>query len=106
MSNREYIQKRDSGLYIGDTRISLDSIIYAFRRGESPETIQSNWPSLTLEEVYGAITYYLAHRQELDDYVDSEERKYANVIEPLSETAAGLHQKLQRAREEMSSRRH
>lgn len=34
------------------------------RRGESPETICQNFELLRLEEVYGAITYYLASQAE------------------------------------------
>jgi hypothetical protein len=33
-----YVEQRDGGHYIA--RVSLDSIVYAFRGGESPETIQ------------------------------------------------------------------
>jgi uncharacterized protein (DUF433 family) len=34
---KEYIEQRDGNYYVAGTRISLDSIVYAFRRGESPE---------------------------------------------------------------------
>jgi len=40
--------------YVAGTRISLDAIVCAFGRGESPETIRRNFELLTLEEVYGA----------------------------------------------------
>jgi uncharacterized protein (DUF433 family) len=59
---KEYIEERDSNYYVVGTRISLDSIVYAFRRGESPETICQNFELLRLEEVYGAIAYYLANQ--------------------------------------------
>jgi hypothetical protein len=47
----------------------LDSVVVAFQQGESAETIQQQYPSLTLEEVYGAITYYLGHQDEVDAYL-------------------------------------
>jgi hypothetical protein len=50
---KEYIERRDSNFHIAGTRISLDSIVHAFRRGESPETICQNFELLTLEDVYG-----------------------------------------------------
>jgi uncharacterized protein (DUF433 family) len=63
---REYIEDREGNHDLAGTRISLDSIVYAFRRGESPETICQNFELLRLEEVYGAIGYYLAnHRKRL-----------------------------------------
>ncbi|MBM3834137.1 MAG: DUF433 domain-containing protein [Verrucomicrobia bacterium] len=41
----------------------------AFEQGASPETIQQQYPTLSLEEVYGAITYYLAHRKQIQQYL-------------------------------------
>jgi uncharacterized protein (DUF433 family) len=57
--SKDYIEQRESACYVVGTRISLDSIVYAFRRGDSPETICQNFELLTLEQVYGAIAYYL-----------------------------------------------
>ena len=36
---KSYIEQRDSGYWIGETRISLDSVVYSFLNGESPESI-------------------------------------------------------------------
>ena len=35
----EYIEQRHGGYYVAGTRISLDSVLYAFSRGDSPERI-------------------------------------------------------------------
>ena len=66
---KSYVEQRDGGYWITGTRISLDSIVYAFKRGAAPESIQRAFPLLTLEEIYGAITFYLAHAQEIDTYL-------------------------------------
>jgi uncharacterized protein (DUF433 family) len=51
-------------------RVSLDPIVYRFMQGLSLESIQSEcFPVLTLEQIYGAITYYLGHRTEIDAYL-------------------------------------
>jgi uncharacterized protein (DUF433 family) len=42
----EYIEQRDGGYYVAGVRISLDSIVYAFNRGESPERILEEFPLL------------------------------------------------------------
>jgi len=55
---KEYVEQRDGNYYVAGTRVSLDSLVHAFRRGESPETISQNFDTLDLEEVYGAIAYY------------------------------------------------
>ena len=62
----EYVESRNGGYYVKGMRVSLDSIVSSFKEGESPETIRQNFPSLTLEQVYGAITFYLAHQADVD----------------------------------------
>ena len=52
---KDYIEKRENGYWIQETRISLDSVVCSFLNGESPETITQNFPLLSLEQVYGAI---------------------------------------------------
>jgi uncharacterized protein (DUF433 family) len=74
---KSYIEQRDGGYWIKGTRISLDSIVYAFKRGMAPESIKRAFPLLTLEEIYGAITFYLAHEQEIDTYLDQAEAEFA-----------------------------
>jgi uncharacterized protein (DUF433 family) len=62
----EYIE----GVYrVADTRVSLDSIVYAFWRGQTAESIAQSFPVLTLEQVYGALTYYLSNKSEIDTYL-------------------------------------
>ena len=66
----EYVEERDGGYLVAGSRVSLDSVVYAFLDGLSPETIVAEcFPTLSLEQVYGAITYYLAHRAEVDAYL-------------------------------------
>ena len=74
---KEYIEERDGNFSVVGTRISLDSIVHAFRRGESPETICQNFELLRLEEVYGAIAYYLANQAEIDAYLIRQNQKWA-----------------------------
>jgi uncharacterized protein (DUF433 family) len=57
---------------VGEARVILDSIVVAFQHGHSAETIQQQFPALTLEEIYGAITYYLANREAIDQYLQAQ----------------------------------
>lgn len=41
----------------------------SYQQGDSPESIRAQYPALSLEEVYGAITYALAHPEEVDAYL-------------------------------------
>ncbi len=54
---------------MGSPGVSLDSVVIAFQEGQSPETIQQLYSALSLEEVYGAVAYYLANRNEVDQYL-------------------------------------
>lgn len=85
----EYVVTDECGVRrVGKTRVSLDSVVYAFRDGSSPESIRDAYPALSLEEVYGAIAYYLARQPEIEAYlkdqeqVTSEARKRAEAERP------------------------
>ncbi len=58
---------------IGNTRVLLDLVIYSYRLGNTPETITDQYPSLSLEEVYLALGYYLRHRDEIEAYLRQQE---------------------------------
>ena len=97
---KTYIDYRNGGYWIANTRISLDSIVYAYRQGHSPESILQSFPLLTLEQVYGAIAFYLANRPEIDAYLAAEEAAYEAMPQPLQTTAPSLYGKLLSAKAE------
>ena len=103
---KEYIEQRADNYYVAGTRISLDSIVYAFRRGESPETICQNFELLRLEQVYGAITYYLANQADIDAYLTHQGEKWAEEKRNAEPLPANLRERLMRARDELHTTRH
>lgn len=83
---KQYIEKRNEGYWIAGTRVSLDSVILAFLDGLSPETIVSEcFPALTLEQVYGAITYYLSRRDEMDVYLKQADAEFEALRQTTNE---------------------
>lgn len=60
-------------LRIGSTRVLLDLVINSFQLGHTPETITAQYPSLSLDDVYLAVGYYLRHRDEVDHYLREQE---------------------------------
>ena len=48
LANKTYVERRDRGYWITGTRISLDSVVYAYQCGAAPESIQRSYPLLTL----------------------------------------------------------
>src|SRR5438093_5193682 len=66
---KDYVTQVNGAYRIADSRVSLDSVVYAWLQGHSPEAIADSFPVLTLEEVYGAITFYLSNRAAIDEYL-------------------------------------
>lgn len=98
---KEYVEKRNEGYWITDKRISLDSIVYAFRRGQSPESIRRSFPLLILEEIYGAITFYLANQKEINNYLLKEETEFEKMRHNSRKMDSEWHKKMEKARQEM-----
>ena len=97
--DKQYVEKRDEGYWIAGTRISLDSIVFAFLDGLSPETIVTEcFPSIKLEQVYGAITYYLAHRTEIDAYLQQVDVEFETLRQTTQNADPHFHNKLMQAR--------
>lgn len=96
----KYVTKLENGAYrIANTRVSLDSIVYSFWNGETPETIVQNFSTLRLEQVYGAIAFYLANRNEIDEYMRQGEIEFENLSQEWRKKNVRLYQKLEKARQ-------
>ena len=102
---KEYIEERDGNYYVAGTRVSLDSIVYAFHRGESAEAICQNFEVLRLEEVYGAITYYLANQHDIDAHLVRQNEKWAEGRRHTEPLPVDLRERLTRAHDELRSTR-
>ena len=101
-----YIEERNGGYYLSGTRISLDSIVYAFNRGESPEQILENYPlSGGLARIYGAIAFYLDHRADIDGRLEESAREFELNTVPLCEADPALWEKLERTRAKLGESR-
>src|SRR5262249_20811967 len=51
-------------------RISIENVLDLYKAGMTPEAIQRDqYPSLTLEQVYATITYYLHKQVEIEAYL-------------------------------------
>jgi uncharacterized protein (DUF433 family) len=102
---RDYIEKRDGGYWVAGTRVSLDSIVYAFLRGAAPEGIAQFYPVLSLEEVYGAIAFYLANQVEIDALLVKNDREFELLQKQTRDANPSLYKKLEEARQQLQSPR-
>lgn len=54
---------------MGKSRVLLELVLAAFKRGESPEGIARSYRTLQLTDVYAVISRYLADPAPFDEYV-------------------------------------
>jgi uncharacterized protein (DUF433 family) len=69
---------------VGNTRVTLDTVISAFSHGATAEEIVQQYPSLNLADVYQVIAYYLRHPADVETYL-SERRAKAEVVQKQNE---------------------
>ena len=96
--SKQYIEKINDVYRIAGTRVSLDSIVYAFWRGQTAESIAQSFPLLTLEQVYGALTFYLANKSQIDSYLKKARMEFEVMCEAAHEKDPMFYQKLADAR--------
>jgi uncharacterized protein (DUF433 family) len=65
-SDHAYVEVREGVRYVCGSRVSLASLVWLWRDGQSAEAIREAYPTLRLAEVYGALAYYLDHQGEVD----------------------------------------
>ncbi len=63
----------DGTIRIGKTRVALESVVHHFSLGATAEEIAQKFPSLTLAEVYGTISYFLENHESVARYVLQQE---------------------------------
>jgi uncharacterized protein (DUF433 family) len=69
----------DGSIRIGSSRVPLDAVVHEFTAGATAEQIQDDFPTLTLREIYGAISYYLDRQKQVEDYLARREQEAGRV---------------------------
>lgn len=67
----EYVELQEGQYLAAGSRVSLASLVACWKEGLSAESIRDEFPTLRLEQVYGAITYYLRNQTEVDSHLAS-----------------------------------
>jgi uncharacterized protein (DUF433 family) len=96
--NKQYVEQRNGGFWVTGSRVSLDSIVYGFVDGQTAESIAQSFPVLSLEQVYGAIAFYLANRAEIDAYLAKARTDYEAKRQTARDADPAFYQKLADAR--------
>jgi uncharacterized protein (DUF433 family) len=56
-------------LRVSRTRIPLETVISAFKQGDTAEEIAQKYPVLNLTDIYAVIAYYLGHQETVEQYI-------------------------------------
>ncbi len=93
------LYETDKGaIRVQGTRVSLDTVIYHYNNGRTPESIVQSFDTLKLRDVYAVIAYYLDNREAIDAYIKRQEEKGEEIrrkFEALHPQEPGLKAKLQ-----------
>src|SRR5262245_8455271 len=96
-------QTPEGGWRVSGSRVSLDSIIHAYWEGQSPEAIVEDFPSLSAEQVYGAIAFYLRNREEIDRYLVAQAARWEQLRQESEAAHGPLLNRLRAARRATSN---
>jgi len=86
MPASEYIETRNGGCFVAGSRVGLDVVTNAFRRGRTPEDIFRSFPSIgSLAKVYGVLTFILEHPHDIEAYLQEQVRSFEEfqTLHPL-----------------------
>ena len=102
--DRDFVERREAGFYLIGSRVPIDRIVWEYRNGEDPATIQSHYPTLSLEQVNGAIAFYLNHKDEVEQVIE-ERRRQEEAYVAAHPARPDIKEKFDRMRQQMLSRR-
>jgi uncharacterized protein (DUF433 family) len=104
MPTDQFVEVRNGGYYVAGTRIGLDVVFYALRRGRSAEGIFEAFPSIgSLAKIHGAITFITEHPAEVETYLKDQERIFEE-FKAQHPMPADMIERFERAKKEMSAK--
>jgi len=74
----------DGVVRVGNTRVTLDTVVAVFKQGSTAEEIVYRYPSLQLADVYATVAFYLNHQQEVETYLQQRQQQ-AQEIRKMNE---------------------
>jgi uncharacterized protein (DUF433 family) len=69
----------DGTVLIGETRVTLNTLVAVFNQGMMAEEIVYRYPSLKLADVYATIGFYLNHQQEVEAYLHQRQQQAQEI---------------------------
>jgi uncharacterized protein (DUF433 family) len=70
---------------IAGTRVSVQRITAWYKMGLNAEEISERMGNVTLVQVYAALTYYHANREEIEGYIAAEKADYQRLATEMGQ---------------------
>ena len=65
------------------SQVALESVVYQYQQGNTAEAILESFPSVKLADIHAVISYYLNHREQVNEYLRDQEKKARAVREDI-----------------------
>lgn len=95
-------QDDEGTIRVRGSRVTLDTLIGAFKRGDTPEQIQEGFPSLSMSQISDAIGWYFNNQVDADNYLNQravEAEAFRHQIESRPDYVA-FREKMRQRREQ------
>src|SRR5947209_18148314 len=63
------------------SQVALESVVYQYQQANTAEAILESFPSVKLADIHDVISYYLNHRDQLDEYLPDQQKRACTVRE-------------------------
>ena len=90
----------DDSIRIKGHRLGIEHILAYYQEGYAPEQIAKEFPGLSLEIIYGTITFYLANKAEIDAYVQRRQIAYEQAYQDWAKSPSPLVERLRAIRDQ------
>ena len=74
---------KDGAVRVGKTRVTLETVLNSFKRGDSPRDISDSFPTLQLADLYSVIGYYLRHTEEVEAFLRQSEAEAERIRQKI-----------------------
>lgn len=74
------LARDDAGrLVVTGTQVPLDTLVAAFERGDSPESIHEAYNTVSLGDIYAVFTYCVRHREQVNAYLAERQKQRSEM---------------------------
>jgi len=93
--SKEYVTiDKEGAMYVGEAAVPMEAIVIAYDAGDSPEMIGRQYRNLSLEEIHGAIAYYLGNKNLVLEYMTRQDALWDHWEKKLTANPSPVIQRL------------